>query len=206
MASLFTNPDGSIVLQADGSLMYDEKCCCGPTPTTDCTHCDAGTAPTHLSVEFTADLNNSGPGTGCGGGGCTNWIAKFQCNRMTSADVTTLWADFPTTFFGYAGSGRDTNCWYIYPGSLPCAADFLAMEIYDTATVSDKVFVVIGWADGTFVRLQITWSTTITNCLNAFRAPGAPNNIGISEAVPPVCDFLKLAIPGNWPNVVVTAS
>lgn len=195
MSILIRNRGNTILLNANNTIQYDDICCC------ECAHCAPGTAPEHVTTNFTSNLNTSGTCLDCG-----DWVASWRMGRIHKRTVDRYFARFPSNFPVNDIQPRDLNCWYRATEGLPCGASYFLAEIFQSHP--DAVLILyVGWSDGTFFNIQITWNSTPgNNCRVDFGNPGVPDGVGISFGGVLPCDWLGLISSLNWPHVVITAA
>jgi hypothetical protein len=187
--------DGALLCDDTGRPIDCETCPCG------CSQCTE--IGREMQIEFLADLNLNGT---CAN--CDEWVAAWTLSPLPPNRIAELFAAYPATFPG--ARATDFGCWFGLFLGLPCGADFMVGEIQGGGSTGYAIFVLtIGWADGTFVRLQFTHavSPASSNCIDNFtRASEAVEgcNVGYSSGGSPPCDFLQLYFPANCSNVVLT--
>ena len=186
---IFTNQDGTLVLNPDGTIMDDATCCCG------CPVCTVN--GTELQVEFTADTNLQGDGDGCAAG-CTDWIQAFSLPLLTQAQINAAVLAWPSTY-GPPRTAPLVGCTFgaFQMGSmtpalpLPCGATSMVAQVIDDGGLA--VQILIGWADGVYVEITASGGPPApANCISNIQGPGW--NCGVSNAGNPPCDFLALAV------------
>ena len=223
MPTAFLNDDGSLTLNADGTVMYDDTCCC-----------ECGGCSTMVNeFLFVIDYNTTQTGT-CNGHYPDKWgcMGSYMIPKITQAEIRDLAATYPQTFAKVLPSlwspkginyNRLDGCWYKLDTGLLCDLQFVALWLsvggYKSSpavliggNLSLRVYVLLGWADGIYALLQLDVlvplpaGTDGTDCFQNFHNSWAsiyPSQATLfrSGVLPsdwdyPPCDFTSNPTPG----------